>query len=61
MIHACVGVEVIPQGPREGDQMPDGRVDMVVREVKRQCRTPIISAEQKTSVRIAVASFCSAM
>ena len=53
VIHACVGVEVIPQGPPEGDHMATGRVEMAVREVKRQCRTPRISAEQNTSVRIA--------
>ena len=53
VIHACVGVEVIPQGPPEGDHMPDGRVEMAVTGVKRQCRTLRISAEQNTSVRIA--------
>ena len=26
VIHACVGVEVIPQGPPEGDHMANGRV-----------------------------------
>ena len=51
--HACVEVEVIPQGPPEGDHMANGRVEMVVREVKRQCRTLRISAAQNTSVRIA--------
>ena len=30
-----------------------GRVEMAVREVKRQCRTLRISAERNTSVRIA--------
>ena len=39
LIHACVGVEVIPQGPPDGDHMANGRVEMAVREVKRQCRT----------------------
>ena len=53
VIHACVGVEVIPQGPLEGDHMANGRVEMAVREVKRQCRTLRISAEQNKSVRIA--------
>ena len=53
MIQTCVGVEVIPQGPPEGDHMANGRAEMVVREVKRQCRTLRISAEQNTSVRIA--------
>ena len=53
VIHACVGVEVIPQGPPEGDHMATGRVEMAVREVKRQCRTLRRSAEQNTSVRIA--------
>ena len=54
MIHACVGVEVIPQGPLEGDHMANGRVEMVVREVKRQRGTLRSSAEQNTSVRIAM-------
>ena len=53
VIHACVGVEVIPQGPPDGDHMANGRVEMAVREVKRQCRTLRISGEQNTSVRIA--------
>ena len=53
VIHACVGVEVLPQGPPKGDHMANGRVEMAVREVKRQCRTLRISAEQNTSVRIA--------
>ena len=52
VIHACVGVEVIPQGPLEGDHMANGRVEKAVREVKLQCRTLRISAEQNTSVRI---------
>ena len=51
-IHACVGVEVIPQGPPEGDHMANGCVEMAVKEVKQQCRTLRISAEQNTSVRI---------
>ena len=50
VVHACVGVEVIPQGPPEGDHMANGRVEMVV---KRQCGTLRISAERNTSVRIA--------
>ena len=33
--------------------MANVRVEMAVREVKRQCRTLRISAEQNTSVRIA--------
>ena len=53
VIHACVGVEVIPEGPPEGDHMANGRVEMAVREVKRQCRTLRIFAVQDTSVRIA--------
>ena len=53
MIHACVGVEVIPEGPLEGDHMVNGRLETAVREVKRQCRTLRISVEQNTSVRIA--------
>ena len=52
-IHAYVGVEVIPQGPPKGDHMAEGRVEMAVREVKRQCGTLRISVEQRTSVRIA--------
>ena len=39
VIHARVGVEVIPQGPPEGDHMANGRAEMAVREVKQQCRT----------------------
>ena len=53
VIFACVGVEVIPQGPPEGDHMANGRLGMAVREVKRQCRTLRLSAEQNTSVSIA--------
>ena len=53
VIHAC-GVEVIQQGPLEGDHMANSRVEMVVREVVRQCRRTLrISAQQNTSVRIA--------
>ena len=55
VIQACVGMEVIPQGPLEGEHMANGRVEMAVREVKRQCRTRI-SAEQNTSVRSADAA-----
>ena len=33
--------------------MANGRVEMVLRKVKRQCRTLRISAEQSISVRIA--------
>ena len=33
--------------------MANGRVEMTVREVKRQCRTLRTSTEQNTSVRIA--------
>ena len=40
VIQACVGVEVIPQGSLGSDHMANGRVEMAVREVKRQCRTP---------------------
>ena len=52
VIHVCVEVEVIPQGPQEGDHMANGRVEMAVREVKRQCRTIRISAEHNTCMRI---------
>ena len=44
---------MIPQGPLEGGHMANGRVEMAVREEKRQFRTLRISAEQNTSVRIA--------
>ena len=44
---------MIPQGPPEGDHMANGRVEIAVREVKRQCRTLRISAEHNTGVRIA--------
>ena len=53
MIHACVGVEVIPQGPLEGDHMANGRVEMAVREMKRRCRTVRISTEPNICVRVA--------
>ena len=53
VIQACAGVEVIPQGPLEGDHMANGRVDMAVRAVKRQCRTLWISAQQNVSVCLA--------
>ena len=53
VIQACVEVEVIPQGPPEGDHIANGCVEMAVREVKRQCRTLRISGEQNTGVRIA--------
>ena len=39
VIQSCAGVEVIPQGPLEGDHMANSRVEMSVREVKRQCST----------------------
>ena len=53
VIHACVGVEVILQAPREGDHMANGRVEMAVREVRRQCRSLGISAQHHTRVRVA--------
>ena len=53
VFHACVGVEVIPQGPPEGDHMANGRVEMAVKEVKRLCRTLTVTAKQNTGVRIA--------
>ena len=34
VIHACVGVEVIPQGPHEGGHTANGRVEMASRELK---------------------------
>ena len=52
-IRSLAGVEVIPQGPPEGDHKANGREEMAVREVKRQCRTLRISAVQNTGVRIA--------
>ena len=33
MIHSCVGVEVFPQGPLEGDHMANGRVEMAADSV----------------------------
>ena len=53
VIPNCGGVEVVAQGPLEGYHKATGRVEMVVREVKRQCRTHSIPAEQNTSARIA--------
>ena len=44
---------MIPQGPLEGDHMANGRVEMAVREVTRQCRTLKVSFEHNTGVRIA--------
>ena len=44
---------MIPQEPLEGDHMANGRVEMGVREVTRQCRTLRIAAEQNTGLRIA--------
>ena len=35
VIHACVGVGVILQGPPEGDHMANVRVEMAVRQVKK--------------------------
>ena len=52
--HACVGVEVIPQGPHKGDHMANGRVEMTVREVKQERRTLRTSAEHHTGVRLTV-------
>ena len=46
VIHASVGVEVIPRGPPEGDHMANGRVEMAERQVKRQCRTLRISLKR---------------
>ena len=43
VVHAFAGVEVIPQGPPEGDHMANGRVEMAVRE----------AAEHNTGVCIA--------
>ena len=42
---------MIPQGPPEGDHKAIGRVQIAVRELKRQCRSLRISDEQNTSVR----------
>ena len=53
VIQACAGVEVMSQGPREGDHLANGRVEMAVRGVKRQRRPLQISVGQRTSVRIA--------
>ena len=43
---------MIPQGAFKGDHMTNGRVEMTMREVKRQCRTLRTSAEQTKVVRI---------
>ena len=60
VIHACVRLEVIPQGPPEGDHMANGRIEMAVREEKRQCRTLRISAEHTISEEmITVLTRCS--
>ena len=40
MIQACAGLEVIPQGPPEGDHMANGRVEMAVREEKKTIQNP---------------------
>ena len=53
VIQACGRVEGLPQEPLEGDHMANGRVEVTVREVKRQCRTLRISGEHNTGVRIA--------
>ena len=42
-----------PEAPLEGDHVANGRVEMAVRDVKRQCRTRRISAEHNTNVHIA--------
>ena len=51
VIQASASVEVIPQGPHEGDHMANGLVEMSVREVKRQCRTLRIAAEHNRAHR----------
>ena len=43
---------MIPQGPLEGDHMANGRVEMTVRKLRRQCRPLRIFAEHNTGVRI---------
>ena len=48
VIQTCVGVDVIPQEPLDGGHMANGRVELAMREVKRQCRTLRISAAQNT-------------
>ena len=53
VIQACVGVEVFPKSPLEGALIVSGRVEIAVREVKRQCRTTRISSAQQASVRMA--------
>ena len=53
VIHACVGVEVMPQEQLEGGHMPNGRPEMAVKKVKRHCRTLRTSVEHNTCVRIA--------
>ena len=56
---ACVKVEVIPQGPLEGDHMANGRVEMAVRKVKRQYNTGVRIADDSPLPQLA-SSFCSA-
>ena len=52
-VQACAGVEVVPQGPPDGDHMAKGRLEMAPRAVKRQSRKLRISSQQQTRVRIA--------
>ena len=42
VIRACEGVEVISQGPLEGDRITNGRVEMAVREVTQLLRSILL-------------------
>eukprot|EP00959_Pyramimonas_sp_CCMP1952_P170554 3564075-Pyramimonas_sp.AAC.1 len=44
---SVVGVEIVPQGPPEGDHRANGLAEMAVREVKRMCRTLRVAMELK--------------
>ena len=57
MIQACAGIEVIPHGPLEGDHMANSRVEIAVREVKRQCRTLRKACALQATVRYSAGFF----
>eukprot|EP00959_Pyramimonas_sp_CCMP1952_P091628 1917852-Pyramimonas_sp.AAC.1 len=48
---SVVGVEILPQGPPEGDHRANGLVEAAVREVKRMCRTIRVAMELKRGER----------
>ncbi|CAK0855964.1 unnamed protein product [Prorocentrum cordatum] len=49
---SVVGVEILPQGPPEGDHRANGLVEAAVREVKRMCRTIRVAMELKRGERV---------